>query len=71
MDSLESQISCSGEELLTLDQTCKLLNLKMSKVRSMVFKNEIPVIRMGRCLRFSNKDLIIWLNERKQYSLGN
>jgi excisionase family DNA binding protein len=53
--------------LLTIDQTCELLNLKQSKIRSMIFKNEIPVIRLGRCIRFSQKDLEQWLFEKKKY----
>jgi excisionase family DNA binding protein len=60
----------SSQELLTLVQTSELLNLKHSKLRSMIFKNEIPVIRIGRCLRFSKVDLTNWLTEKKNYSFG-
>lgn len=56
-------------ELLTLDQTCEMLNLKRSKLRSMIFKNQIPVIRIGKNLRFSREDLRYWLNGKKSYTL--
>lgn len=55
--------------LLNLKQTCVLLNIKESKLRTMIFKNEIPVIRIGRCLRFSKPDLNQWLTQKKNYSL--
>lgn len=61
----------NSPELLTIDQTSTFLNLKLSKLRTMVFKNEIPVIRLGRCLRFSRADLAQWLGEKKNYSFGN
>lgn len=70
METIENQ-SSSGQQLLTLDQAGELLNLKRSKLRTMIFKNEIPVIRIGKCLRFSREDLIQWLGEKKNYSFGN
>lgn len=57
-------------ELLTFDQTSLFLNLTKSKLRSMIFKNEIPVIRIGRCLRFNKGDLAQWLCEKKNYSFN-
>lgn len=38
------------------------LNITESFVRSLVFKKEIPVIRIGKCLRFSKVQIIDWLN---------
>lgn len=69
MEMSKQQSLQSRAELLTLDQTCEILNLKRSKLRSLVFKNQIPVIRIGKCLRFCIKDLQIWLDEKKSYSL--
>ena len=51
-------------ELLTPEQACEFLNLKRSMLRSLVFKRNIPTIRIGRCLRFSKSDLIKWLREK-------
>lgn len=72
MKTIQTQDPTTKEQdLLNLDQTCQLLNLKKSKLRSMIFKNEIPVIRLGKCLRFSRTDLSLWLNEKKFYSFHN
>lgn len=57
------------DELLTPDQACQFLNLKRSMLSSLVFKNQIPVIRLGRCLRFSKSDLTQWISQKKNYSL--
>ena len=63
-------ITREGGEFLTMNQASEFLNLKISKLRAMVFKNEIPVIRIGKCLRFSKEDLMQWLGEKKNYSFG-
>lgn len=55
--------------LLNFDDACEFLTLKKSKVRNMVFKNEIPVLRIGRLLRFDKNDLIKWIESKKQYRL--
>ena len=54
-------------ELLTFKQTSEFLNLTDPKLRSMIFKKELPVIRIGRCLRFNKYDLIAWLSTKKSY----
>ena len=58
-------------DLMTVEQACELLNVKKSKMRSMLFRNEIPVIRIGKCLRFCRKDLDQWLEEKKSYSFAS
>ncbi len=58
-------------ELLTPEQTCGYLNLKRSMLNSLVFKNKIPVLRIGGCLRFDKADLVLWLGQKKKYSFGN
>lgn len=62
MENIEEQ---KNDHLLTLKEISGYLNLKESKLRSMIFKREIPVIRIGRCLRFSKEDLRNWLSEKK------
>lgn len=69
MDNQSQQPTSSENDLFNLKQTCEFLNVKESKLRGMVFKNEIPVIRLGRCLRFSKTDLVQWLSQKKNYSL--
>lgn len=57
-------------ELLTLEQTSDFLNVKISKLRSMVFKRQIPVLKLGGSLRFNKEDLKKWLNEMKRQAQG-
>jgi excisionase family DNA binding protein len=57
----------SKPKLLTFSEMCKWANLKESKGRILVLKNQIPVLRIGRLLRFDQDDLIKWLEEKKNY----
>lgn len=51
--------------LLSVEEAAKYLNLKVSKVRSMIFRKELPLIKIGRLVRFHEEDLKIWvLNKR-------
>jgi excisionase family DNA binding protein len=61
----------SAPELFDINQASKFLNLKTSKLRSLIFKNQMPVIRIGKCLRFDKGDLMKWLKEMKCYSFEN
>jgi excisionase family DNA binding protein len=55
------------EHFLDFQQACTLLNLKPSKVRSLIFKKEIPLIRIGRLLRFERSALLNWIESKKEY----
>jgi excisionase family DNA binding protein len=55
-------------ELLTIPETSSYLNLTESMLRSLVFKRQIPVLRIGKCLRFSKDDLNKWVNSKKENS---
>ncbi|MBL6990124.1 MAG: helix-turn-helix domain-containing protein [Bacteriovoracaceae bacterium] len=56
-------------ELLNIDQAAAFLNVKLSWLRSIVFKKKIPVIRLGRLLRFNKKELIQWLENNNQNAI--
>jgi excisionase family DNA binding protein len=45
--------------LLPLESVAKRLSVKMSKVRTMIFKGEIPYYKIGRLVRISEE----YLNE--------
>lgn len=47
--------------LLDFSQTCRLLNVKESKLRKMVFEKSIPFMKVGRNLRFDRKEIGEWL----------
>ena len=53
--------------LLTIEEAAFFLNIKVSKLRSMVFKREVPVIKIGRLLRFCKTELSIWVSQLKRY----
>jgi excisionase family DNA binding protein len=55
-------------ELLTIPEASSYLNLTESMLRSLVFKRKIPVLRIGKCLRFSKDDLNKWVNSKKENS---
>ncbi len=51
-------------ELLTVQEAATLLNLKEGRVRTAVFRKEIPYIKIGALVRFSRPDLIKWLERQ-------
>jgi excisionase family DNA binding protein len=53
-------------DILDFKETAELLHVKPSRLRTLIFKKEIPVIRLGRTLRFSRQDLIQWLDGKKE-----
>lgn len=58
-------------ELMTIQEASDFLNLRESKMRSLVFKRLIPVIRIGRNLRFDKSDLAGWVDSIKQAQASN
>ena len=56
--------------ILTFDETCRFLQVKKSRLRTAIFRREIPFIKIGRLIRFDQNDLIRWLEELKKNS-GN
>lgn len=53
-------------ELMTIEETSVFLNLKISRLRSLVFKSEIPFIKIGRLVRFRAQDLHEWLLDQQR-----
>jgi excisionase family DNA binding protein len=43
--------------LLAHEEAAKMLQIKVSKLRSMVFRKEIPYVKIGRLVRFRITDL--------------
>jgi len=56
----------SFQNLLSIDETSSYLNLKISKLRSMVFKKEIPFLKIGRLVRFEKSQLDQWLKQHRR-----
>ena len=53
-------------KFLTLLEAAELLNLKVSRLRYEVFNKSVPFFKIGRSIRFSEKDLIAWIMNQKQ-----
>ena len=51
---------------LELDAACKMIHLSKSTVYTKVSKNQIPHIKLGGKLLFSETDLIAWIETMKQ-----
>lgn len=52
-------------ELLSIEEVSKLLSVKISWIRSLVFKKQIPYIKVGKHIRFSLLEIEKWFEERK------
>jgi excisionase family DNA binding protein len=46
--------------LMTVVETSLFLNLKVSRIRSLIFKNEIPFHKLGSTVFFIKSELEIW-----------
>jgi excisionase family DNA binding protein len=55
--------SGDGPWLLDSREVAVLLGLGRTKVCQMIAKNELPVIRIGRCVRVSRQALRVWVGE--------
>ena len=51
-------------ELLTIEEAAQFLNVKVSNLRSAVFRRKIRYFKVGALIRFNKADLILWLEEK-------
>lgn len=49
--------------LFTVEEASKILNLKISRLRSAIFKREISYVKLGALIRFRSEDLTRFINE--------
>lgn len=50
---------------LTVDETAEYLSFTPKSIRNMVARQEIPVIKRGRNLRFDVQDLDLWMRRQR------
>lgn len=55
-----TSIDCNSD-LLTVSEAATLLNLKVSRIRNLVFLKRIPFIKIGASVRFSKAALLDWI----------
>lgn len=48
-------------QLLTLNEAATLLNLKISRIRNLIFLKRIPYIKIGASIRFSKSAILDWI----------
>jgi len=53
-------------KLLCINEASAYLNLKVSKLRAMIFKREIPLIKIGRLIRFDKCQIDQWLKQHRR-----
>lgn len=51
-----------NEDLLTTVEVARLLSLSVSRIRYEVYVNRIPYLKIGRSIRFSRKQIEIWIS---------
>lgn len=52
------------EKLLTIEDAAKILNIKVSRIRTAIFKREIAYIKLGALIRFKCKHLTDWIERQ-------
>lgn len=56
------------QQLLTIESLARILCVKESRIRSAVFRKEIPYLKIGRLIRFNPSEIEHWM---KGTSSGN
>lgn len=51
---------------LTPEKAAELLGLKLSRIRSLVFKKKIPYLKIGASIRFNKNALLAWYESKAQ-----
>ena len=51
-------------EYLGVEQVAAMLGLRLSRIRHMVFKKQIPYIKLGASIRFDKEQLKNWINTK-------
>jgi excisionase family DNA binding protein len=54
------------DKLMTTDEVADLLSVKESTIRKWVHLKQIPVVRLGRAVRFSHETIEDWIKEKTE-----
>jgi excisionase family DNA binding protein len=61
----ERPIASGGRRLLDIDAVAEQLSTSVRHLRRLVQERRIPVVRVGRLIRFDPVDLDAWLDEHR------
>ncbi|AYF43743.1 DNA binding domain protein, excisionase family [Halobacteriovorax sp. BALOs_7] len=50
--------------LLSIEEASSFLSVKVSRLRTAVFRKEIPFVKIGRLVRFKQDELIKWIDSK-------
>lgn len=50
--------------LLSIEEASSFLSIKVSRLRTAVFRKEIPFVKIGRLVRFKTDDLDKWVQSK-------
>ena len=51
------------KNFLTINEASIYLNLRVSKLRNLVFKKQIPIVKIGRLIRFEKSQVDLWVKK--------
>ncbi|MGI4991962.1 helix-turn-helix domain-containing protein [Halobacteriovorax sp. GFR7] len=52
------------QALLNIEEASSFLSVKVSRLRTAVFRKEIPFVKIGRLVRFKQDELIKWIDSK-------
>lgn len=52
-----------NKSLLSIEEASNFLSIKVSRLRTAVFRKEIPFVKIGRLVRFKQDDLLNWIED--------
>jgi excisionase family DNA binding protein len=52
-------------KLHDVESVARFLNVKVSQIRSLVFMRKIPVVHIGKLMRFDERDLLEFIEGNK------
>lgn len=59
-------MSVGLEKMMTCDEVAELLQVSTRTIRKWVHSESMPVVKIGRTVRFSASDIGRWVDERKK-----
>jgi excisionase family DNA binding protein len=63
---VNKEANINSQELLTIEEVTHYLNSTEHHIRSLVFKKEIPFLKVGRLIRFRKREIDSWLEMNRQ-----
>jgi excisionase family DNA binding protein len=59
------------DKLLTIDQVSEILQVKKATIYSWTFTKKIPFLKVNGALRFREKAISTWIDEREEEAKRN